>query len=306
MTGSRKGFWLTVAAILASSGFLTAYKIGATLGDPTDAALVMLTAAALLNSGTSTLQERGRRTSGFDRLSVVLAVALACLTLVGNEFAAGAVFRISAPLASVMQQTQVVFVALLGSVILRERVTVRFWIGAAIAASGLWVLQMAPSASVQLDEAGALMAVGSAFCFGVMAVLTRLYIHRIRPVAVNALRLWMSIALWFLVHRRLPHLPLGSRFVAYCALAGVFGPFLSRTALMYALSYVSPTRTTLMALATPLLTLVPAYFAFGSVPSPRELVGGAVMIAGIALPLLERQAAEGVAVPDVRATAAEP
>jgi drug/metabolite transporter (DMT)-like permease len=102
-----------------------------------------------------------------------------------------------------------------------------------------------------------------------MAIVTRMYIHRIRPVAVNALRLWMSLGLWFLVHRRLPHLPIRPDFALYCALAGAFGPFLSRTAIMYALVYVPPTQTTLVGLITPVVTLIPAFLAFGSVPSAR-------------------------------------
>ena len=105
---------------------------------------------------------------------------------------------------------------------------------------------------------------------------------------MNALRLWMSLGLWFVVHRRLPHLPIRADFAVYCALAGAFGPFLSRTAIMYSLAYVSPTQTTLIQLVTPVVTLVPSFFVFGAVPTPRELVGSVIMLAGIALPVVDR------------------
>jgi drug/metabolite transporter (DMT)-like permease len=184
----------------------------------------------------------------------------------------------------------VLFVALLGRAILSERVTLRFWIGAVVAAVGLSLIHGTPSGSAAADRLGMSLAVGSAACWGLMAVYTRKYIHRIRPVAVNALRLWISIALWFAVHLRLPHLPMRWDFVVFCAVAGAFGPYLSRTALMHALAYISPTKTTLIGLLTPAFTIVPALFVFGTVPTGRELLGSVIMIAGVAIPVLEHRA----------------
>ena len=80
-------------------------------------------------------------------------------------------------------------------------------------------------------------------------------------------------------------------FLAYCALAGAFGPYLSRTAQMHAVAYISPTQTTLIGLSTPAITLVPAFLVFGTLPSVREVTGSLIMIAGISVPVLERWAA---------------
>ncbi|MEY4580345.1 MAG: hypothetical protein RL701_5048 [Pseudomonadota bacterium] len=290
MTHTQRGLLLAIACGTGNACFLVAYKLAAGLGDAADATLVMLTCAALFNSLTSVAQERGVAIPR-DRLSWLLAFGLSFLTLLGNEFAVGAVWRISAPLTSVLQQTQVLFVALLGRVVLGERVTPRFWVGVSIAAVGLYVMQSTGAATTPAAGSGALvgtlMAAGSAACFAIMSVYTRKYIHQIRPVAVNALRLWISIGLWFVFHLRMPHLPMDTTFAAYCALAGVFGPYLSRTALMYALLYISPTRTTLIGLLTPVITIVPAYWVFGTMPSTRELLGSTIMILGVALPVIE-------------------
>jgi len=278
---------------VATAGFLTCFKLGAGLGDVSDATLVMLASAAVLNSVASSVQEGGRIRIPTDRLSLVLALVLSFITLVSNECAVIAVSRISPALTSVLQQTQILFVAAMGMAVLHERLTARFWAGTAVAGVGLVLLQLSPDKTASFDALGSFLAVLSAALFGLMAIITRLYIHRIRPVAVNALRLWMALGLWFLVHRRLPHLPLRPDFVVYCALAGAFGPFLSRTAIMYALSYVSPTQTTLVQLTTPAITLIPSFFVFGAVPTARELTGGLIMLAGIALPVLERLGHEG-------------
>jgi drug/metabolite transporter (DMT)-like permease len=292
MNNSRKGLWLMVAGSVASAGFLTSFKLAAGTGDLADATLVMLAAAAVLNSLVSSAQEGGRVKIPTDRVSMLLALALSALTLVGNECSVGAVARISAPLASVLQQTQILFVAIAGLFVLHERVTVRFWVGSAVAGIGLVLLELAPGSGGSFDVLGASMAIGAAASFGAMAIITKLYIDRIRPVAVNALRLWMALGLWFAVHLRLPHWPMRFDFVAYCVLAGAFGPFLSRTAIMYALSYASPTLTTLVSLVTPVVTLVPSFFAFGTVPTGRELFGSSIMLAGISLPIVERLARE--------------
>ncbi|HET6333886.1 MAG TPA: DMT family transporter [Polyangiales bacterium] len=299
MTTAQKGSWLAIAGCAGAACFLVAFKLAAGLGDTTDATLVMLISAASLNTVTSVAQERGRFAIPRDRLSWLLAAALSVLTLAGNELAVESVQRISAPLTSVVQQTQVLFVALLGRFILSERVTLRFWLGTAVAASGLYLIHGSPSGGSDTDRVGMSFAVASAACWGLMAVYTRKYIHRIRPIAVNALRLWISIGLWFAVHLRLPTLPIRWDFVAYCALAGAFGPYLSRTALMHALVYISPTKTTLIGLLTPAMTIVPALFVFGTVPTARELVGSVIMIAGVAIPVLEHWSSAGSSTPPV-------
>jgi drug/metabolite transporter (DMT)-like permease len=286
MSDDRKGLLLSLLGCLASAFYLTSYKVAAGLGDTKDAVFVMMVSAAVLNSLTSTLQSRGQAPFPSDRKSILISVVLAGLTLAGNQYAVDAVARISAPLTSVVQQTQVLFVALMGRVFLGDTVGPRFWVGAAVAVLGASVLHVGPTNQGSVDAAGMAMAVGSAACFSAMNVLTRKYIHQIRPVAVNALRLWMSVALWLALERRVPSSAGTTSFLVAAALAGVFGPFLSRTAIMYSLKYLPPTRTTLIGLITPAITLVPAFLAFGTVPSGRELLGGTLMIAGIAIPLV--------------------
>lgn len=289
---TQRGLLLAVGCCAGNAFFLIAYKSAAALGDTVDATLVMLATAALLNTATSVVQEGGRLSVPRDALSWWLALGLSTMTVLGNEFAVEAVRLISAPLTSVLQQTQVLFVAVLGLWVLSEHVTVRFWLGAAVAACGLYVIHGANTGETSAENTrlGVLMATGSAASFALMSVYTRKYIQRIRPVAVNALRLWLSLVLWFVVHLRLPRLPMQPSYVMYCALAGMFGPYLSRTALMYALLYISPTRTTLVGLLTPAMTMLPAFWIFGTVPTARELVGSLIMIAGVAIPVLERRA----------------
>ena len=74
----------------------------------------------------------------------------------------------------------------------------------------------------------------------------------------------------------------------YASLAAFFGPFLGRLCLMNAARYLEARVTTLATLAAPPLTLVLGYALLSDLPSAREILGGTIMLAGIAVPLLVR------------------
>jgi drug/metabolite transporter (DMT)-like permease len=146
--------------------------------------------------------------------------------------------------------------------------------------------QPATAAAPAVDPIGVLFGIGSAACFGTMGVLTRKYVSRIRPVFLNALRLWLGVLLWFAIEGGLPAreaLPKGLLIGA--ALAGFFGPFLSRLCAMYSARHVAASTTALAGLLTPVLTLLLGLLVLGTLPTPRAMIGGAIMLAGIAIPL---------------------
>jgi hypothetical protein len=141
------------------------------------------------------------------------------------------------------------------------------WIVPAALFAGLWLLGRAPSSASTAamlarneELAGALVGLGSAVCFGAMAVLTRKHIHAIRPVLLNALRLWFGVGLWFAIERRVPEL--SRSLVLYATLAALFGPFLSRLAVMASARHVQASTTALASLVTPALTLLLLSAAF--------------------------------------------
>jgi drug/metabolite transporter (DMT)-like permease len=52
---------------------------------------------------------------------------------------------------------------------------------------------------------------------------------------------------------------------------------------MYAVKTLSASRSTLIVLAGPVFAFVFALAAFGTVPAPYELIGGAIIVIGVAL-----------------------
>lgn len=287
---ARQGVaWALFGAVMGAA-FVVPWKLASAHGEPRVAVLVMLTSAAVFNSLLALLQ-RARATPAANdaswRNTMLLAAAFAVLTLMGNACSAEAISRISAALLTVVQRCEVLLVALLAALLLREPITRPFWAGTLVAGLGLWLLRGDAARASEFDPLGVLYGLGSAGCFGSMVLLARRFIHGVHLLPFNALRLWLSVALWFGIHREAPaiaDLPLPLLWGA--ASAGFFGPFLGRLGALQSSRYIPAQLTTLLSLATPVFALGFAFVALGNLPSARELVGGGAMLCGVAIPLV--------------------
>ena len=286
----RLGLTWAFAAAFGAAGFVIPWKLANQAGSPDLSAVIMLAAAAAANSLLALGHRIRRGASRPPPLGTALAVAavLATFTLLGNLASARAIHSLSPALLNVLLRAEVILVALLAWVFLAERVERRFWIGAALAMVGLFLLQDrgAEDASAPPIGAGTGMALAAAACFSGLAVVTRRFIHRIDPVLVNALRLWFAVALWFPFHAlpRWDEIPRAQ--IGWAVTAAMLGPFASRLCLMLSARHVEARTTTLVNLTSPLMTVPLAWLLLADLPRANELLGGGIMIAGIAIPLL--------------------
>lgn len=207
------------------------------------------------------------------------------MTISGNFCGAQAVTYLDPALVSLLLRTEVVFVGGLATLLLGERLTPALIAGAAVALAGLAVMRW--PLALDRSGAGALWALGGALSFGMMQVLTRRVIGRISPVRVNGCRLWLAVGLLScvpgLARAALGH---GLPFWSCVALAGLFGPFLGRLFIMFSLRSLRAAHSALLLLLAPLFAFTIGFVGFGNVPRLGELVGGAIMLGGIALPSL--------------------
>jgi drug/metabolite transporter (DMT)-like permease len=280
----RRGVIWALISSIATAGFVIPWKIANTIGDPRINTLILLVAAASFSCIWIMIQQR--RVPRFGRFDFGFALVLAVLTLAGNLASAHAIVDISPSLLTVIQRADVIVVALMAWPLIGERFDRRFVIGAAIAGLGLVVLQD-PFANGGFGRGGMGLALLSMLFFSAMAVLTRKYIQRIEPVAVNALRLWISVGLWFGINGLPEELYEISRDqIWYASLTAFFGPFMGRLFLMTSAKYIEARITALIMLVSPPMTLVLAYLLLDDLPSGREILGGLIMLAGIAIPIL--------------------
>lgn len=220
-------------------------------------------------------------------LLLALAAAIAVLTLVGNTATAEAIARLSGPLVSVILRSDVIITAVLGLLFLGERVGGRFWLGALLAGAGLWVAQ-SPTAEQLSDPVGVLICLSAAVSFSLIGVLTRRYIQRLNALALNAVRLWLSVLLWFAVNG--PALPtdLNPQVIWYAALSAIVGPGLGRICLMLSARDLEARWTAMLGLTGPVWALLFTALFLRELPSTNELLGGGVLLLGISYAALQR------------------
>lgn len=290
MEPRRRGVLWALGAAVGIAGWAIPWKLASAEGEASANALLLLASAAVLNALFNGVQRsvRGTPRRRLGRVEWGLALALAAATLVGNLASAQAIRGLSAALLSVAQRFEIVLVALMAWPLVGERPDRPFWLGTGVAAAGLVLLQ-APFDLGDARAQGLAWAGGSVVAFSSMAVLTRRFIHRVDPARVNGLRLWLSVGLWFAWYGMPPALlEVTPAQALYTGLAALCGPFAGRLAMMTSARYLEARLTTLATLAAPPLTALLALLVLAETPTLRELCGGLLMLAGIAIPVLAR------------------
>jgi drug/metabolite transporter (DMT)-like permease len=291
-TERRRGVALSLCGALCSAIYLFPYKQAAG-GAPTEILIFALLLMAALLSLAFALWEGRRRGAAeppnYSRaLSWRIACVLAVATISGNFCGAQAVARLDPAVNSVLLRTEVVFVGVLGALLLGEAVTPALALGASTALVGLAVMHWPLTLS---SVAGAAWCLGASASFGLMQVLTRRVITRISPRRVNALRLWLAVAVLACVPHTLERaFSLGGRFWLFVSTAALFGPFAGRLLIMYSLRGLRAAESALLLLLAPVFAFCIGYVGWGNAPSSRQLLGSAIMLLGIALPLLRARA----------------
>jgi drug/metabolite transporter (DMT)-like permease len=286
--GVLRGVAWASASALGSAAFMIPWKLAVRHGEPRDLVFVLLASAAVLNTIVLPFSPPRGPVRRWSPTAWGVSVALAVLTLFGNEASAAGIARISGPLLSVLQRFEVVVVGLLAWVVLSERPSAGFWVGTALATLGVVLTQGGGTGPAHAS--GIVYALLAASAFGGMAVLTRRFVADIEPVGVNALRLWLSLLCWMGFHGEAPELSrFGLELVLLGALAALFGPFLGRLFFMFALRHVEARIAALCILLAPVATLGLSWAILGDVPTATEMTGGAVVLLGVAIPVVESE-----------------
>ena len=285
MQAAAVGTWLSVGAAFWGAVFLIPFKQAGLSAPRPTVVLTMLLAAAVANTIATLVQTRGRLR--IQRRGVLVAVVLALCTILGNIGVVSSLGRIEPAITSVILQTQVILVAIMELVFLRERLS-RWLIGGCVVALIGFALMQAPwQANHSADIIGMAWAFLGAGMFGIMLVVLRHSITHIDPLSVNALRLWMSVLLMVCWPGAVTGaISMDASIWLLALAAGLAGPTISRLMLMAAVRRLSATQTKLTTLMSPLFALGLGMLAFGTMPSGHELIGGCVLLSGVALPLI--------------------
>lgn len=206
----------------------------------------------------------------------------------------GLALGMPAGLASIVMQAQAMFTLIFAVVILREPLHRRLLLGTVIASAGLIVIGLGSSASVPVGAL--LLVVGGATSWGLGNVCTRLarapaglglvvWSGLVSPLPLLALSLALegpAADVRALTHLQLPSV-LALVYVVVCSSLIAYGIWLTL------LARYPPDRVAPFSLLAPVVGLATAWAAFGERPGAVELVGSAVVFAGLALIMLPRR-----------------
>ncbi|MEM7081160.1 MAG: DMT family transporter [Pseudomonadota bacterium] len=167
------------------------------------------------------------------------------------------------------------FAALLGWLILKERVSVRTWIAITIAVCG--VLIMVQGGLSAEGWVGVLWAFGMAFNYGLFMVLTRFGKDKdMFPVVF-----WSGVLLAAIITFFIDSFALPAQDVLLGLALGVFQIGLGGLLLVAASKHVPAAQIVFLAMLEPVLSPIWVWLGVGEVPTSQSLVGGAIILFAI-------------------------
>jgi drug/metabolite transporter (DMT)-like permease len=287
MTVSKKSgvIWATLASVLAAL-FVIPWKLATNAGEVSTVVFVLLLSAAIANSLIWLATSRSKPISKPTKLELGLSSGLAVLTLLGNLASAKAIVHLTPASLNTFLRAEVIIISLLAMIFLKEAIERRFYLGLVVVGVGFYI--MTPNHSLGDDwSVGVGFALIAASMFSGMALLARKYVRQIDAVLVNGLRLWISVAFWFLANWRIPGVAeFNTSLVLFAAIAAVLGPVLARMCFMFSSAHIEVRKSALIAMTSPALALGFGYIFLDDIPDNLEMLGGAIMLFGISFTLL--------------------
>ncbi|MGV8113964.1 MAG: DMT family transporter [Lentimicrobium sp.] len=188
-----------------------------------------------------------------------------------------------------LRNLEYLFVTLLGIWLLAERFSIKTGAGAALILAGAFVISFRGTTSSGFMSTTALLMFVSTSFYAVRTILVKKHIREIAPVvlALNRAFFLFFFALVFIFITgdavRIPLKPFLN------ILAGSFvGPFLTSIFQYSSLKYIPASRTAIIQSTTGLFVLTGALLMFGSFPTPVQVTGGLITIAGVGVMMGKR------------------
>lgn len=266
-------------------------------------AVILVTVALVAVRGRMRL--RGRELAVMAILGVVGMALVQWLYLV-------AISRLPVGLALLIEYTAPLLVALWARFVQREQVRARVWWALLACLVGLTlVAQVRPG--VELDRIGIAAAAGAAVCLATYYLLGARLVANRDPLSTQAWSLafagvfWLALQpLWtFDAGLLADAVPLPGALegasaplwvlVAWIVVLGTVVPY---TLVLAGLKVIGAARSGLIGMIEPVAASAAAWLVLGEAMSGVQLVGGAVVLAGVALAETARRARRSVGLPD--------
>lgn len=286
---------LAATALWGINGSLAKAALGSGLSSlrltevrSTGAALVLVGALAVVRPRTLRITR--------DELPFLLLFGVAGLAFVQLLYFV-AIHRLEIGVALLIQYVAPVLIAFYARLVLKEPVRRRVWAALILSLSGLSLVVDLWS-GVALDGLGVLAALASAVTFALYILLAEHAVKRRDPVSLLALGFTFAALFWAIVQPwwsfpteylddrvSLDGAVLSTTVPVWILLVGVVlvGTIVPFLLLLWALRHLSATRAGVTAMFEPVAGALVAYALLGESLTELQLVGGAIVLAGILL-----------------------
>ncbi len=199
----------------------------------------------------------------------------------------GAVARTSVANSSLIVGASPVAVSLLAAAVGQERVSRLHWAGAAVSLSGVYLLVGAGAAVSSESAIGDVLMIAGVWCWAVYAVGSAPLLRRHTPIALTGYT--MAIGSLFYLPVALPDLarlpwaaitPASWAALGYSAVFALFGAYIVWHT---AIQRIGNVRTAMYSNLIPLSALATSVVFLGDRLSPRQALGAAAVLTGVAL-----------------------
>ena len=203
-----------------------------------------------------------------------------------------AVTFVDAGTASLLSRSSTIFAIALGVIWLKDRLTGLQWLGASVAIIGVVIISFQP---IQTFQIGALLVLGSAFCYSLHAAIVKRYGGEIEfgnfmlwRVGLTAAVLLLFVLLAPVVsNQQVRFWPTGFEWTAL-AITGTFDVVLSRVFYYWSLRKIELSYHSIFLILAPVVTVLWSYLFFAETPNLQTYLGGAIVILGIFIVNWER------------------
>ncbi len=213
-------------------------------------------------------------------------IVFTILSVLGNYSIGKSLEGLDPSLTVVMVRCQIIVVIFLGWWLLKERLNPFLLPGSIVAIGG--IVWMNFQGDYNFSNKGIFLFWGfsGAFFFGSIQVFFKKIVHNINPVQVNTLRFLMGTLVFASLPGTISRLLEMNLFEwSLAAVSTAFGPSLSRLLQINALRYIPVSQSILFTMLTPVFALLLSATLLGTTPTSREMVGGVIVLIGIAIPI---------------------